>query len=431
MELPKTKRYPTYKDTGVDWLGEIPEHWEILNGKYIFNIINNRSEKGEEELLSVSEHYGVRPRSISNVSMFMAESYKGYKLCDMGDLVINSLWAWSRGLGISDYRGIVSTAYSIFRPNYKRYNKSFLNYLLRIERYVDQYGIYSKGIWISRFQLSDWNFLRIPILSPPLTEQKQIADYLDKKTGQIDIAINQKEQMIELLKERKQILINRAVTRGLNPDVPLKDSGIEWIGQIPEHWEVRKLKYIFDKIQTGKTPTTSMQKYFNGSVNWYNPSDLNKEILIKSEKTLSHYAIEQNVINIFPKNSVLIIGIGGTSGKTAYLSEDATFNQQITGFHSNIQNNKYLFFVLKSNSYIFLKTANYTTLPIINNEYFKGYLIALPPLSEQQEIVSYIEQNTEKIDRAIAQKQQEIEKLKEYKATLIDSAVTGKICLSD
>lgn len=427
MDLPKTKRYPSYKDTGVDWLGEIPEHWEICKTKYIWKEVISLSENEDENLLSVSQYTGVSQNNNDSRS----SSLVGYKKVIENNLVINIMLAWLGGVGLSQLKGVVSPAYSVYELLIRESYPSYFHYLYRTSLYLDEFARKSKGVVPSRWRMYTEDFGQVLTICPPPAEQKQIADYLDKKTGQIDIAINQKEQMIELLKERKQIFINRAVTRGLNPDVPLKYSGIEWIGQIPEHWEVRKLKYIFDKIQTGKTPTTSMQKYFNGSVNWYNPSDLNKEILIKSEKTLSHYAIEQNVINIFPKNSVLIIGIGGTSGKTAYLSEDATFNQQITGFHSNIQNNKYLFFVLKSNSYIFLKTANYTTLPIINNEYFKGYLIALPPLSEQQEIVSYIEQNTEKIDRAIAQKQQEIEKLKEYKATLIDSAVTGKICLSD
>lgn len=427
MDLPKTKRYPSYKDTGVDWLGEIPEHWEICKTKYIWKEVISLSENEDENLLSVSQYTGVSQNNNDSRS----SSLVGYKKVIENNLVINIMLAWLGGVGLSQLKGVVSPAYSVYELLIRESYPSYYHYLYRTSLYLDEFARKSKGVVPSRWRMYTEDFGQVLTICPPPAEQKQIADYLDKKTGQIDIAINQKEQMIELLKERKQILINRAVTRGLNSDVPLKYSGIEWIGQIPEHWEVRKLKYIFDKIQTGKTPTTSMQKYFNGSVNWYNPSDLNKKFLIKSEKTLSHYAIEQNVINIFPKNSVLIIGIGGTSGKTAYLSEDATFNQQITGFHSNIQNNKYLFFVLKSNSYIFLKTANYTTLPIINNEYFKGYLIALPPLSEQQEIVSYIEQNTEKIDRAIAQKQQEIEKLKEYKATLIDSAVTGKICLSD
>lgn len=427
MDLPKTKRYPSYKDTGVDWLGEIPEHWEICKTKYIWKEVISLSENEDENLLSVSQYTGVSQNNNDSRS----SSLVGYKNVIENNLVINIMLAWLGGVGLSQLKGVVSPAYSVYELLIRESYPSYYHYLYRTSLYLDEFARKSKGVVPSRWRMYTEDFGQVLTICPPPAEQKQIADYLDKKTGQIDIAINQKEQMIELLKERKQILINRAVTRGLNSDVPLKYSGIEWIGQIPEHWEVRKLKYIFDKIQTGKTPTTSMQKYFNGSVNWYNPSDLNKKFLIKSEKTLSHYAIEQNVINIFPKNSVLIIGIGGTSGKTAYLSEDATFNQQITGFHSNIQNNKYLFFVLKSNSYIFLKTANYTTLPIINNEYFKGYLIALPPLSEQQEIVSYIEQNTEKIDRAIAQKQQEIEKLKEYKATLIDSAVTGKICLSD
>ncbi|MFP4549053.1 MAG: hypothetical protein ACLFQM_13050 [Fidelibacterota bacterium] len=229
MELTniKFKKYSEYKDSGVEWIGKIPAHWDTLRGNYIFKTVDERSKTGKEEILSVSEHHGVKKRSEANVNMFMAESYKGYKICSKGDLVINSLWAWSRGLGISKHRGIISTAYSFFRPDYERYDKNYLHYLLRIKKYVDQYFISSKGIWISRLQLSDWSFLRIPILSPPLPEQTRIANFLDKKCQLIDKAIVQKEQLIDLLKERQQIVIQKAVTKGLNPDVKMKDSGVE------------------------------------------------------------------------------------------------------------------------------------------------------------------------------------------------------------
>ena len=280
-----------------------------------------------------------------------------------------------------------------------------------------------------RNTISKDNFMSFTTFIPPLHEQHLIANFLDRKTADIDKAISQKEQMIKLLNERKQIVINNAVTRGLNPDVKLKDSGIDWIGEIPEHWEVRKLKYIFDYIQTGSTPSTTNTFYFNGDIRWYTPKDLNNIILVDSERTITKKAIENNQVKLSPSDSILVVGIGATSGKCSYSIYESTFNQQITGFHTSSESNYYMYFVFSLFSNVVLSLANYTTLPIVNNEFFKNVEFAIPPLSEQQEISTYIEQQTSKISTAIALIEQEISLLKEYKASLIDSAVRGKICL--
>lgn len=434
MEVVKEKvelqRYPEYKDSGLDWLGEIPKDWGLKRANYVFDVIDERSKSGKEELLSVSEHHGVKKRSESTVNMFMAESYKGYKLCYPGDLVINSLWAWSRGLGVSNLKGIVSTAYSVFRPDHENYDQKFLHYLLRTRKYVAQYLIASKGIWISRLQLSDWAFLRIPILSPSKEEQTAIANFLDRKTEQIDQAIEIKQRQIELLKERRQILIHKAVTRGLNPDVPFKPSGVDWIGDIPEHWEVKKMKYLFDYIQTGTTPSTESSNFFGGKIDWYKPEDLNNKILRSSKEKLSKLALLKKQIKLFPADSVLIIGIGGTTGKTSYLEKAGTFNQQITGFHSKKNFNKYFYYMLDGFSSTMLKIANFTTLPILNNEFFKSFRLVEPPKKEQQQIVDYLQNVDSETNKSLRIKVDEITKLKEYKTTLINSAVTGKIKVS-
>lgn len=199
--------YPTYKSTSIPWLPEIPEHWDVLRAKYIFKVIDDKTAKGDEELLSVSEHHGVIPRKLANVNTFKAESYEGYKLCKRGDLVINSLWAWSRGLGVSEHEGIISNAYSVFRLKIPA-SPRFLHYLLRTEVYVTEYLKRSKGIWISRLQLSDNQFLDLKIPLPPLPEQTAIANYLDAKTEQINRFIEKKEKLIALLKEQKQAVIN-------------------------------------------------------------------------------------------------------------------------------------------------------------------------------------------------------------------------------
>lgn len=406
------KQYTKYKDTGLDWLGEIPSHWEVIRGNYVFKVINERSALGEEELLSVSEHHGVRPRSVSNVNMFMAESYVGYKLCKVDDLVINSLWAWSRGLGFSRYNGIVSTAYSVYRPNTEKHSSVFLDYLLRTELYVDQYSIYSKGIWISRLQLSDWSFLRIPIPLPPLSEQQRIVDFLDQKTSDIDKAIAQKEEMIKLLNERKQILINKAVTRGLNPDVKLKDSGIDWIGEIPEHWEVRKLKYICT-MRSGETITAlEFDDYAEFPV--YGGNGL-RGLTNKGYTHNGSYAL-------MGRQGALCGNINYAKGKF-WASEHAvviTMSNKLSPIFWIGE----LLKVMNLNQYS-ISAAQ----PGLSVERILNLRTTYPPVSEQQEIAKFIEENTSKIDIAIAQKEEEINLLKEYKSSLIDSAVRGKICL--
>lgn len=203
-----------------------------------------------------------------------------------------------------------------------------------------------------------------------------------------------------------------------------KNSGVEWLGEIPSHWEIKKLRFVMNKIQTGSTPSTNTKMFFTGNLNWFNPKDLNQEILKESENKLSYLAIDRKQIKLFPKDSVLIVGIGATAGKTSYLSIDSTFNQQITGFHSDTQNNKFFFYVFSTLSSIFLKVANYTTLPILNNEFFKSLFLPLPPKDEQEKIASYLDEKIAKIDASISGKEKFIELLKEQKQIIINDAVT-------
>ena len=203
-----------------------------------------------------------------------------------------------------------------------------------------------------------------------------------------------------------------------------KDSGVEWLGEIPEHWEVKKIKFVMNKIQTGTTPSTNNKNFFDGDLNWFNPKDLNQEILIESENKLSQLALDRREIKLFPKDSILIVGIGATTGKTSYLTINGTFNQQITGFHSTIHHNKFLFYVLRNFSKVFLNVASYTTLPILNNEFFKSFSIVFPPKKEQTKIASFLDEKTAQIDEVISQKEKLIELLKERKQIVINDAVT-------
>ena len=249
------KPYPAVKDSGVGWLGEVPEHWGLRRGKSVFRCIDIRSQTGNEELLTVSSVHGVVPRRSASVTMFKAESYVGHKLCWPGDLVINSLWAWARGLGVSSHHGIVSTAYGVYRPKVN-VNPRFIHELLRSTPFHWELRVRSKGVWTSRLQLTDDSFLAAPILLPPLPEQAAIVRFIEYVDRRIRRYIRAKRTLIVLLTEQKQAITHRAVTRGLDPDVPLKDSGVEWLGQVPEHWEVRRIKSL-SLVKRGASPRLS------------------------------------------------------------------------------------------------------------------------------------------------------------------------------
>lgn len=239
------KPYPEYKKAGVSWIGRIPSHWPEKRAKYYFKEIDKRSQTGDEEMLSVSHITGVTPRSQKNVTMFKAESNVGQKRCRPGDVVINTMWAWMSALGVSNHAGIVSPAYGVYRPiNDQEYDTYYLDHLLRIEGYRSEYICRSTGVRSSRLRLYPDKFLSMRVICPPWEEQQAIAKFLKAQNLLFRKFIRNKRRLIELLKEQKQNIINQAVTRGIDPNVKLKPSGVEWIGDIPEHWESTKLKRV-------------------------------------------------------------------------------------------------------------------------------------------------------------------------------------------
>jgi len=246
------KPYAKYKDAELTTLGAIPSHWVQRRAKYLFREIDERSETGAEEMLSVSHKTGVTPRSQKNVTMFMAESNVGHKLCRPDDVVINTMWAWMAALGVSRHTGLVSPAYGVYRPKpgAPTLLSKYADALLRTEAYRTEYVCRSTGINSSRLRLYPEMFLRIPILVPPADEQAAIVKFLDHADRQINRYIRAKRKLIALLNEQKQAIIHRAVTRGLDPNVKLKPSGVEWLGDVPEHWEVRRLKWV-TRLQRG------------------------------------------------------------------------------------------------------------------------------------------------------------------------------------
>lgn len=237
--------YPSYRAARMRWLPPVPEHWNEQRAKTFFREVDERSKTGQEELLSVSHLTGVTPRSQKKVTMFKSESYVGSKLCRPGDIVINTLWAWMAALGASKHAGIVSPAYGVYRPHSAdSFNPTYLDYLLRTRAYVAEYTGRSTGIRSSRLRLYPNQFLDIPLIQPSRSEQDQIVDYLRAQDAHIARFIKAKRDLIALLIEQKQTIIEGVVTQGLDANIRTRDSGIDWIPCIPNHWETCKLKHV-------------------------------------------------------------------------------------------------------------------------------------------------------------------------------------------
>ena len=240
----RLRPYPAYKPSGVPWLGDVPEHWEVRRFKFFYREVDERSPTGSEELMSVSHKTGVTPRK-QNVTMFLAESNVGYKVCHPGDIVINTMWAYMAALGVARQKGLVSPSYAVYRPLHDRsLNSDYVDRLLRIEGYRTAYLVRSTGVTDSRLRLYPEQFLGIPLLYPPLAEQAAIVRYLDHADELINRYINANEQIIALLEEQRQAVVHQAVTRGLDPNTSLKPALLENVAMIPAHWQIQRLKSI-------------------------------------------------------------------------------------------------------------------------------------------------------------------------------------------
>jgi type I restriction enzyme S subunit len=340
------------------------------------------------------------------------------------------LWAWHRGLGVSEYHGIVSTAYGVYRPlKPEQWNHRYLNYLLRDKTYVGECLIRSKGIWESRYQLTGSNFLDISVLQPPLAIQNRIVAYLDKKNNEIDKFIRNKERLIENLKELKNQIIEKFITKGLNSSIEYSYSGLKLFGNVPTHWQVKRLRYVSKKVKTGTTPSGKVTDYFeNGFYNWFTPGDFNEDyLLLDSERKVNAKALKDKEVSIFPANSVLIIGIGGTIGKVCLITSEASSNQQINAItFSNEIRPAYGLHLLGLIGRNLINILDFTTLPILNQGVTKDLLFLSPPIDEQDAIIREINKISISTKESISKIEQEIASIKEYREAIITDLVTGK-----
>lgn len=415
-------RYKEYKDSGIWWLGEIPNHWKIRKSKYLWKEIDNRSEHGSEQLLSVSQYDGVRESTETSRS----ESLKGYKIVEKDNLAINIMLAWLGGLGVSQYQGVVSPAYCVYKLMEDN-NPRYLHYLYRTPLYLAEFARHSTGIVPSRWRMYTDDFGQVLTLIPPKEEQDAIVAYLDEQCSKIDEAIAQQQKMIDLLNERKQIIINKAVTKGLNPDVELYNSEIEWLQETPRHWKIIPIKR-FSSLSSGSTPKSTNPSFWDGDIKWITPSDFKTEtkyvntgerfITVKGQKACSTKLIPLNSI-VFSKRAPV--------GQVSITTDNLCTNQGcIACVPNELIDTEYFFYLLSCYKNEFESLSGGTTFKEISMQTFAGFKVALPPIDEQKIISAYITENTEPYEKQIETCYQLIEALQERKQIIVNDVVTGK-----
>jgi len=423
--------YETYIDTGTDWLENIPAHWEKMSIRAITELSNKRyGLRDDLELLSVYREFGVvRKNSRDDNHNVESLDLSNYKYVHKGDLVLNKMKMWQGSLGVSKYEGIVSPAYIVCKIK-GNINLEYLHLLLRSPKYKTIYNRISYGIRIGQWDMRYDDFKKINLFIPPRSEQDQIVKYLDHKLAKINKFIKAKKKLIAVLKEQKQAIINEAVTKGMDPNVKMKTSGIEWLGDVPEHWQKDKANRLFRRIGSGTTPSSGTTKYYNGNIKWINSGDLNDDYLLDTRKTVSKIALaDYSVLQVYPKKSIVVAMYGATIGKLSITEFEACCNQAccVLGNLKSIVNLEYAFYSLYGCKSSLIEKSRGGGQPNISQEIIKQTWLPIPPMSEQAVIVNHIRKSTEFIESCILRVSNEIKLILEYKNSLISEVVTGKV----
>ncbi|MCM4172401.1 restriction endonuclease subunit S [Arenibacter sp. TNZ] len=432
------KIYNKYKDSGVDWIGEIPEHWEINRLANFGKFLKGRgitkadlTDNGVQVVLygDIYTKYDLYTKKLERRTSYenaqrAIEIYKG-------DLLFTASGETKKDIGkcvvfLGEDEAYASGDVIIFRQ--LKNNWMFLAYVFNSYHVNIQKARLSKGEIVVHIYASQLR--NIHFVLPPLEEQTQIANYLNQKTAEIDTLIAKKEQLIKLLEEERTAMINQAVTKGLDPNVPMKDSGIDWLGEIPEHWESRKIGHAFDRIGSGTTPESGNPLYHeNGTINWLNTGDLNDGVLFSCGKKITEKAIDDySSLKKFPSGSLVVAMYGATIGKTAIVKFETTTNQAccVLCENSTIGVEFLQQWIIVNKNHI-INLAIGGGQPNISQYIIKDIRVCCPVIYEQYEIVKYIKKIASNMDGIISKAQQEIDLLKEYKTALISEVVTGKV----
>ena len=428
----KHKPYPSYKPSGVEWLGDVPAHWEVRRASRLFSIGSGTTPPSER-----SEYYGgdipwvttseLRETIVTSTETTITEealrNFPALNIFPEGSIAVAMYGATIGRLGILGVPATVNQACCVFSEP-KGVNAGFWFYWLQSRRHY----LILRGQGGGQPNLSQKILRSIRVPTPPLGEQAAIATFLDRETEKIDALISKKERLIELLQEKRTALISHTVTKGLDPNVPLKDSCVEWLGDVPAHWEVRRASRLFS-IGSGTTPPSERSEYYGGDIPWVTTSELRETIVTSTETTITEEALRNfPALNIFPEGSIAVAMYGATIGRLGILGVPATVNQACCVFSEpKGVNAGFWFYWLQSRRHYLILRGQGGGQPNLSQKILRSIRVPTPPLGEQAAIATFLDRETEKIDALISKVHKAIELLKELRTVLISAAVTGKI----
>lgn len=423
-------RYPKYKDSGVEWLGEVPEHWEVKRIGYYFSERREKVSDKEYPPLSVTMG-GIVPQIETAAKSDDCDNRK--KVC-VGDFVINSRSDRKGSAGVSNREGSVSLISTVIRPNDDNaVHMPFVHHLLRSVPFQEEFYRNGKGI-VADLWSTNYSAMRNILLAlPDPAEQTAIAAFLDRETEKIDGLVAEQRRLMELLKEKRQAVISHAVTKGLNPDAPMKPSGIEWLGDVPEHWRVMPIRYAA-RLESGHTPSRSRPDWWvDCTIPWISLSDVwqirkGQAIYITDTKEkVSELGLENSSARLLPKGTV-ILSRTASVGFSAIMGTDMATTQDFANWVPGKDLlPEYLLFSFRSMQEVFNGLKYGSTHNTIYMPDIMGLRFVRPPMNEQQSIMAHIAKETEAFDSLITEAQHAIDLLQERRTALISAAVTGQI----
>lgn len=417
--------YADMVETGLPWLPSLPVHWDVRRNGRLFG---ERRETGYPDLpvLEVSIRTGVRVRDFEGGTrkQEIADRSK-YQRAVQGDIAYNMMRMWQGAVGIAPADGLVSPAYVVAKP-FAYVVAAYYAYLFRTDGYKHEIDAFSRGIVPDRNRLYWEAFKQMPSAYPPLEEQRLIVGFLDWHGGMTARLIRAKKRLIALLNEQKQSIIHHAVTRGLDPATPLKPSGVDWLGDVPEGWEVRKLGHLFQLHGSGTTPSGDV--YYGDDVDWVVTGNLRDGTIEKSTRRVSQRAIDElSALRVYPAGSLLVAMYGATIGRTGILTSPACTNQAccVLALPRSIANVEYLQMFVNHARPALLEQSYGGGQPNINAEVVKKLRVPLPPVAEQMAILQFVRNSSESL--AIETAQREITLIQEFRTRLIADVVTGQL----
>ncbi|WP_341883083.1 restriction endonuclease subunit S [Synechococcus sp. UW140] len=415
------KRYENYVDTQEAWLGSYPSHW---GRKPLWTLFRRVKRQGfeSEELLSVYRDHGVIPKSSREDNFNKPSDDLGaYQLVEPGDLAVNKMKAWQGSVAISEHRGIVSPAYHVYTPLHSE-NHRFLHYLMRCDRYITGYLSISNGIRINQWDLQPEYHSRMPVLLPPLDEQIVIASFLDHETAKIDALIAEQKHLIELLQEKRQAVISHAVTKGLNPNAPMKDSGVEWLGQVPEHWTAQKASWLF-RAEKGKKAQELTQEYCGANEGPFPVfSGQTKDGGVMG-------AIDSYEFDVGETGAILCTTVGAKAMSIRLITGQFSLSQNCMVITSKTAQVTPAFFEYGLQPLFKHERALIPDhmQPSFRMEDFNQFWVQVPPIDEQARIAKYLQEENQASSELATAISGGIGLLQERRSALISAAVTGQI----